>query len=78
MNRLGQNLPGLRAAGLIVAGLMVAPSAPLGWAEYIRANDDDMRWCASNVKTAAVGSSASRRREETWRRAVPAERRVLI
>lgn len=36
------DLPGLRAAGLIVAGLMVAPSAPLGWVEYIRTGDDAM------------------------------------
>ena len=27
---------------MIVAGLMVAPSAPLGWVEYIRAGDDAM------------------------------------
>jgi hypothetical protein len=35
---LGFSSSELRAAGLMVAGLMVAPSAPLGWVEYIRAN----------------------------------------
>lgn len=40
------DLPELRAAGLIVAGLMVAPSAPLGWwVEYIRASG--RRCCTS-------------------------------
>lgn len=29
----GRNLPELSAAGLMVAGLMVAPSAPFGWVE---------------------------------------------
>lgn len=54
--------PELRAAGLIVAGLMVAPSAPLGWVEYIRAT---MRCC-----TSGGGRDVEK--------AVPAERRVLI
>jgi hypothetical protein len=63
MNGLNSvNLPELRAAGLIVAGLMVAPSAPFGWVEYIRgeAMDDghvlleqredrgEARWCLQN------------------------------
>jgi hypothetical protein len=57
------DLPGLRAAGLIVAGLMVAFSAPLGWAEYIRTGDDDAMGCTSNVKrqTASSASSAAGR-----------------
>lgn len=75
------NLPGLRAAGLIVAGLMVAFSAPLGWAEYIRTGDDDAM--GVHVKTSnGVGSSvvgvAAAGRGRRGERAVPAERRVLI
>lgn len=46
INGLGCDLPEFRAAGLMVAGLMVAPSAPFGWVEYIRAGDDVARRAA--------------------------------